>query len=400
MPRSRITSPARSTHHTTRSAGKLGRDDEPEPIRVARTDGLHVVAEDGKRYLDLTAGWCVGNLGWGKRELLDAIERFDGPHYVSPHLEYPPWDDLAAELCEVAPGRMQRAYRATGGSEAVDLALQAAMLATERKKFVALAESYHGNTLAGLAVSGEGPGNVLRGSKQLRGPYDEKALSKVETALKKKDVAAVILEPVSMNLGVEVPDPEFMHGLEQLCKEHGTLLIADEVATGFGRTGKMFASEHYDLQPDMVCLAKAITSGVAPMGALLMTKQVADDIEEDFTSYSTYGWHPLAVEVARANLAYWRKHGRALLRDVNARGDQLQARLEEMEFGGEAEVKVKGLAAAVHLDDKEYVETIADACRRRAVLLSPSDDVLQLFPPLTIDERTLDRALDVLEGCV
>lgn len=383
-----------------RVRGRLGGAASREPVRVARAEGLHLVDEAGKRYLDLTSGWCVGNLGWGRQELREAIARFDGPDYVFPHLEYAGWGKLAAELCDVAPGRMRVAFRATGGSEAVDLALQAAMLATGRRKFLTLEGSYHGNTLATLAIAGGAPKGVLLGARHLKPPFDEKALRRVEAALRKGDVAAVVMEPISMTLGVEIPEREFMHGLEQLCKERDVLLVADEVACGFGRTGRMFASERYGLEPDIVCMGKAITNGAAPMGAVCMTKRLADDVEEEMTAYSTYGWHPLSVAVARANLATWRKHGRALLREANARGDELQARLEEMTFQGGPEVRVKGLAAAVHLGDEAYAWRIGERCRKKGVLVSPSDCVLQIFPPLTIDARTLDAAMDTLASCV
>ena len=124
------------------------------------------------------------------------------------------------------------------------------------------------------------------------------------------------MEPISINLGVLIPDARFMPGLQRLCKKYGTLLIADEVATGFGRTAKLFACEHFDSQPDIMCVAKAITGGLGGMGATLMSAPVARSMEEEGSFYSTYGWHPRSVDLSIAALRYLIKHKDRLLRNA------------------------------------------------------------------------------------
>src|SRR4051812_30623352 len=176
---------------------------------------------------------------------------------------------------------------------------------------------------------------------RLAPPLDGKALHRLERMLAGREVAAFIMEPIAMNLGVLVPDSDFMRELVPLCHRYGTLVIADEVACGFGRTGKLFASEHFDLQPDLLCTAKALTSGVAPLSAVLATAEVARDAE-DLSFYATFGWMPLAVEAAIATLEYWKKHGDEILDNVAERSSQIRTRLS-VRLPDDAELHLMGL---------------------------------------------------------
>ena len=364
----------------------LGRSDEPDQVQIVRSDGSFVFDAHGRRYLDFVAGWCVGNLGWNPAELRERVRAFDGPDYVAPAHLYRPWGELATLLAEITPGQLTRAFRTVGGSESVELALQAAQSRTGRKKFVAIDGAYHGNTIAIRALA----------RHTIRPPLDEAALERVETALKKRDVAAFIMEPIICNLGALAPSPEFMRGLGALCRRYGTLFIADEVACGFGRTGKLFACEHYDLEPDILCMAKAITGGVAPLGATIMTDEVYDGLDDDFSFYSTFGWHPLAVEAAIANVRHWKRHARAILDNVNARGAELEAGLGDIDFGCAAEVRATGLAVGVEFESEEYASALEEACRDEGLLVSGEEDTVSLFPALTVDAETVAAALDLI----
>jgi 4-aminobutyrate aminotransferase-like enzyme len=359
----------------------VGRTAEAAELQVARAEGSFVFDTHGRKYLDFVMGWCVGNLGWNPPEVRERMRRFDGPEYVSPSSLYRPWGELAALLAEVTPGRLARSFRCTTGSEAVELAMQAAQSFTGRKKFLAIADAYHGNSIA------------IRGLQQhtVKPPLDARALERVESVLGKRDVAAFIMEPIVCNLGALVPTAEFMRGAAELCARFRTLFIADEVACGFGRSGKLFACEHYQLEPDILCMAKAITAGVAPLGATIMTEEVFDGLDDDFHFYATFGWHPVAVEAAIANIKYWKRHARALLANVVERGAQLEAGLRALELG---DVRVKGLIAAFEVDDAGAFE---DRCRARGLLVSGDDDTVTLCPALTVDEATVAEALDLLE---
>jgi 4-aminobutyrate aminotransferase-like enzyme len=382
----------------------IGRSSAPTDVWVARASGSTITDANGKRYIDFFMGWCVGNLGWGEPQIRARLARFRGPDYVAPGLQYAPWIECAERLVELAPGKLRTCYRATGGTEAVEIALQAAMIYTGRRKLVSIEGAYHGNSIAMRSIAGadtrKGYANLLSGCHTIKPPLDRTALPRVERALAGRDVAAFILEPVICNLGVLVPTQEFMEGLRKACTKYGTLLVFDEVACGFGRTGKLFATELFDVTPDLLCLATALTGGCAPMGATLMTTEVARGIADDFDFYSTYGWHPLGVEAAIATLSYWKRHQRALLRNVAERSDQFRERLSKMSWGEDAQVHVQGLAIAIELGDEERASRISDKCRRLGLLVSDDGDQLQLFPALTIDRETADKGLGILERCV
>lgn len=378
--------------------------DEPGELRIARTKGSFVFDVNGRRYIDFMMGWCVGNFGWGNAVLVKEAKTYRGPDYVYPGYAYPPWDELARLLISVAPPGLTKAFRATGGSEAVDLALQAAMIHTGRRGFVSLEESYHGNSIAALSVGDsahrEQIKNLLPHCYKIKPPLNERALRQVEARLKNRDVAAFILEPVSINLGVLIPEQRFMQGLQRLCKKYGTLIIADEVATGFGRTGKLFACEHFDLRPDIICMAKAITGGLGGMGATLMRGPIGRSMEEHGNFYSTYGWHPRSVDVSIAALCYLMKHKDRLLQNAALLSDYFAERLSQIEFKQPATVRVKGLAIAIDLEDDDYASELHKKSRRNGLLFShESGSTLLILPALNMERLVAARGLDILERC-
>jgi adenosylmethionine-8-amino-7-oxononanoate aminotransferase len=380
------------------SSSALARSEAAETLTVARARGSMLFDSRGKRYIDFLAGWCVGNLGWALPEIRDAMRRSRAPEYVYPYYAYKPWDELAERLAEAAPGNLRKVYRATGGTEAVDIALQIAMVSKGRKKFIALEDSYHGNSVGTVSIaareSREPFPNLLSGCMTVELPLDDRAAGKIETMLKNRDVAAFVMEPVCINLGVYVPETSFMERLRRLCTKYGTLLILDEVASGFGRTGKLFATEHYDIEPDILCLGKAITAGYAPMGATLTTEKVAKSIQGKAGFYSTYGWHPLSVDAALANLRYWRRHGKALFANIERIGALFSSRLAAMKV---KKVRIKGLAIGIELERETPADKVVAKCLKNGLLLASEGDSLTILPPLNIDEKTAAQGLDILQ---
>jgi len=184
-----------------------------------------------------------------------------------------------------------------------------------------------------------------------------------------------------------------MTGLVSLCHRHGTLVIMDEVCTGFGRCGRMYASELFGIEPDLMTLGKAIASGVAPIAATLATDEVAK-AELDF--YSTFGWHPVSVEAAIATQLYWRDHRDAVLANVAERSAELRGKLSTIEWPAEPELRIQGLAIAVDLGDDKLVAALEARCREAGLLLFAEEDSLVMFPPLTLDRETLQEAIDIL----
>ena len=379
----------------------FGRQSEPEEVIVGNSVDSYLIDSRGRKYIDFMMGWCVGNLGWGNTEIRAAAGKFDGPDYVHPNYLYRPWAQLAEILARITPGKLEVSYRTTGGTESVEGALQIAMAYTGRGKFVSIEDSYHGNSIAtmsiGAAQNRERFKNLLPNCHKVKPPLDRKALDKVETLLKKRDVAAFIMEPVICNLGALVPDREFVLGVRKLCTRYGTLFIADEVATGFGRTGKLFACEHFDLEPDILCVSKAITGGYGGLGAVITTAKIAGAIKGDFGLYSTYGWHPRAVAAALANLRYLRRHQNKLLRNTTQLGEYFLSRLARMTFKSKATIQGKGFAIGIKVEDEAYADAVGDACRRNGLLVSSEEVILMLFPALTITRQTSQRGLDIVE---
>ena len=382
---------------------RLAREEAPE-LRIARSKGSYIFDTRGKKYIDFLMGWCVGNLGWGNAVVHKAARSFDGPDYVYPHYDYPPWEELAALLLRAAPRSLACCFRATGGSEAVDLALQAALVHTGRRKFVSLEDCYHGNTLAGLSVGSrenrEKVANLLPGCIKVKPPLGDKALAATERALRGRDVAAFILEPVSMNLGVLLPEEGFFDELQRLCRRYGTLLIADEVACGFGRTGRMFACEHFGIQPDLMTLGKAISDGAGGMGAMLAAEKVARSMQKKGSFYSTFGWHPRSTAAAIATMKVMLRERKRLLGNVARMGEYFSMRLQAMRFARPATPRVLGLAIGIEFGDEKYVSKLGDQCRREGLLVSPEGKTLLLIPALDIDHATAKAGLDILERCV
>jgi adenosylmethionine-8-amino-7-oxononanoate aminotransferase len=364
----------------------IGRDAPPHDLQIVGADGSLLRDVRGRTIIDFLTGWCVGNLGWNRPEIRARLHRFSGPDYVDPGALYAPWVELARRLAEYTPGHLERCYRAVGGTEAVEIALQIARAFTGRDKVISIADDYHGNSIAVKGID-----------HRIKPPLDEAALPRLERALEHRQVAALIMEPIITNLACEIPTAEFMTGAAELCERYGTLLIADEVATGFGRTGTLFACELYDLEPDIMCMAKALTNGAAPIGATITTRAIAGEVEGELEIYSTYGWHPLACEAALEVLDIWRRDGEVLLAQVAERSEQVAERFAAMVLPEDTEVRIKGLAIGIELPEDTDADEIVGSCLERGLLISGEESELSLFPALTIDRATTDAALDILE---
>lgn len=384
----------------TKDKKYVGRDGSYIPLEFTRAKDSYIIDAKGNKIIDFLSGWNVGNVGWGVDEIRNEIKNFNGPEYVDPYSLYEPWVEIAELLAKITPGNLVKSFRATGGTEAVEIAMQAAMLHTKRVKFIAIKDAYHGHSIGTMSLI-KRPGFNYINSHPIKAPLNINTAREVEKLLSKKDVAAYISEPIIMNLGVEIPTQEYYDIVQEACKKYGTVFVIDEVATGFGRTGKLFASEYYNLKPDIMILGKGLTGGYGALGATIMTKELAKSFEVDFSFYSTFGWHPLNTAATIASIKYLLKNKSPILSNTNKMGKYFEERLLKMKFKYPAEVRVKGLAIAVKFKVGGYASEIVSKSLKNKLLMSTlSPFIFTIFPPLTIDKKTVNKGLDILESCL
>ncbi|MFN4010182.1 MAG: aspartate aminotransferase family protein [Pannonibacter sp.] len=401
------------------------------PRVIMKGEGVTVTDIDGRSVLDAVGGLWNVNLGYSSDPVKEAIARqlAELPYYsgfrgtsTGPSIE------LAYELAEFfAPEGMVRSFFTSGGSDSVESALRLARQywkikgEADRTKFLALKKGYHGTHFGGASVNGNA--NFRRNYEPLlpgcfhipapwtyRNPFDETDPAKLarlciraledEIAFQGGDtIAAFIMEPVLGAGGVIVPHESFMPMLREVLDRHGILLIADEVVTGFGRTGAWSGSRLWGVKPDMMTIAKAITSGYFPLGATLISQKVADVFEADRTSFGaighgyTYSGHPVGCAAGLAALAETKRLN--LAGNAAARGEELAAVLAELKarFDVVGDVRSKGLMAALELVsdraskkpvDKKVMAAVADGAYEAGIMIRVSGNNIILSPPLVI----------------
>lgn len=382
----------------------FGRGSEPMDLELERAKGSLIWDASGKKYIDFLGGSGVGCLGWGNSEVEMRMRSADIPTYVYPNFRYKRWGDLAEKLALITPKHLTTSFRTTGGSEAVEAAMQIAMMYTGRKKFLSIEDSYHGNTIGTISLGStdnqKNFSNLLPGCEKVDPPLDQNALDRIEDLLKNNEFAAFIMEPILCNLGVITPSSEFMSSLNKLCKSHGTLLVMDEAISGFGRTGKLFGTEHYDIQPDMMILDKAMSGGYAGIGALIVTDEIAKVVNNKVGLYSTFGWHPLGVEAAIAIVDILLQQTEDLFANVETISSLFAQELPKMEFREKPEIRIKGLAIGIDVKDQDYATQIMQQGVENGLLMNTEKSNLTFFPALNIERETVEEGLKLLQTII
>ena len=382
----------------------FGRGNPAMELEVVKAEGSFVYDATGKKYIDFLGGAGVGSLGWGNPKIEEAIRHGERPAYVYPNFYYKGWAELAELLAEITPGHLEKSFRMTGGSEAVEAALEMAMMYTGRKKILSVEGSYHGNTIGALSIGATSKQknfpNLLSGCEKIEPPLNEDRLEEVEKLLSTEEFSAVILEPIIINLGVVIPEKEFMEELDRLCKKFGTLLIMDEAITGFGRTGKMFASEHYNIEPDILCMAKAITAGHAGMGAVITTQEIASKVEGEIGLYSSYGWHPLSVDASIATINYLQENKESIFENIQQLSAFFKEELSEMNFGKKPEIRIKGLAIGIDLNDEDYASEVKEKALKEGLLMNTEGTSLLFLPNFLMQKKIAKEGLEILKKCL
>ena len=369
------------------------------PVALVRGKGTRVWDANGKEYLDFVAGIAVVSLGHSHPAVVRAIERQARKLiHVSNLYHIAPQSELARELCRHSFAN--RVFFCNSGAEANEAAIKLARrYGGERLggkyEVLSVHNSFHGRTLATLTATGQekvraGYDPLPPGFRQV--PFND--LRSMEEAIDERTTAAILVEPIQGEGGVVIPDKDYLQGLRELCDRKNILLIFDEVQVGMGRTGKLFAYEHYGVEPDIMTLAKALGGGL-PLGAMLAREEVARSFGPG-THASTFGGNPLACSVGLAVLKTLLQGG--VLKNCVKMGKFLFHGLQELQrrFPIIREVRGKGLIIGMELEREG--SKIVDDCLREGLLINcTAHKVLRFIPPLTIGKKDIEMGLAILE---
>ncbi len=397
--------------------------EQEEPVIVERAAGSELIDARGRRYIDgVSSLWC--NVHGHRHPRIDRALRGQldrMAHSTMLGLSHPPAIRLAQRLVELAPDGLTRVFYSDSGSTATEVALKMAFQYWQqrggedarRTRFVTLRGAYHGDTLGAVSVGGIDLFHSLYRPLLFDAVQAETGdAADMERALSEHagEVAAVIVEPLVQGAaGMRVHPHGYLRELRELCDRHGALLICDEVATGFGRTGRMFACEHEGVSPDFLCLAKGITGGYLPLAATLATERVYEGFlgeHEQLRTFfhgHTYSGNPLACTAALASLEVFERE--RTLERLEPKIELLERMLGEIErLPAVAEVRQRGFMCGIEL--AEYpVEwrmghQVTLEARRRGAIVRPLGDVVILMPPLAIPETQLARLLETVSASI
>ena len=385
---------------------------------VARGEGTDLIDIDGRRYIDgVSSLWC--NVHGHRHPRIDAAVRAQldqVAHSTMLGLSHPAAIRLARRLVDLTPPGLTRVFYSDSGSTATEIALKMAFQfwrqrggdERRRTRFISLRDAYHGDTIGSVSVGGidlfhEMYRPLLFDTLKAE-PGDPRDMARL-FGEHQGEIAAVIMEPLVQGAaGILVHPPGYLRAVGDLCHEHGALLICDEVATGFGRTGKMFACEHEGVAPDILCTAKGLTGGYLPLAATLATERIYEGFlgeYEDFRTFfhgHTYTGNPLACAAALATLEVFEEE--RTLERLAPKIELLETLLEPLAARPEvAEVRrcgtMIGIALAEYPPDLRMGHRVALEARRRGAIIRPLGDTVVLMPPLSISERDLRRLVTI-----
>jgi adenosylmethionine-8-amino-7-oxononanoate aminotransferase len=409
---------------------------QPPPLAIVRGQGVYLYTEDGRRILDGISSWWVNIHGHSHPKLNEALtaQARELEQVVFAGCTHRPAVELAERLLALLPPGLTRVFYSDDGSTAVEVALKLAWQywrnrgQPQRRTVITLHHAYHGDTVGAMSASEDSPFTeafrpLLFPVVRAHAPYCYRCpvgltrdrchidcLGDLEHRLREGGdaIAGVLLEPMLQAAGGMIVWPaEFLAGARRLCDQYGTLLIADEVLTGFGRTGRMFACEHAGVRPDLVCMSKGLTAGYLPMGATAATESIyeaflSEDRGKAFFHGHSYTANPLACAVALASLDLFRDG--AVLDRVQALERQLRAGLEPLRRLGD--VRVIGGVGIVELDSSAagYFDNVGPrlyaAFLERGLLLRPLGNVIYFMPPYVITEAEVEWALTLIAEVV
>jgi acetylornithine/succinyldiaminopimelate/putrescine aminotransferase len=375
--------------------------DEPMGLEISHAEGPFLYTKDGKRFVDFISGIAVSSLGHRHPKVIEAIHAQVDKHlHVMVYGEFvqQPQVEFAELLTSNLPNKLNQVYFVNSGTEANEGALKLAKKFTGRSKLIGFKNSYHGDTHGSLSVTGRDiyrdPYLPLLPNVHFLDFNSDEGLGTID-----KETAAVIMEPIQGEGGIIPARKKWLKNIRDRCDEVGALLIFDEIQSGFGRTGNLFAFEEYEVVPDILCLAKAMAGGM-PMGAFVASEELFQTFKYDppLNHVTTFGGHPVSCAAAYANLK------ELLSGNYLERAKEIERITKEKLHGqGIVEVRGKGAMLGLQLESWDLTQKVVEECFEKGILLGwtlHSNTLIRLAPPLIIEDELLMEVLDAIHSAI
>ena len=370
-------------------------------IEVERAEGSFFYTPEGKRYYDLISGVSVSNVGHANAEVVAAVQRqaADYMHVmVYGEMVERPQVEYARSIAELLPGQLDCVYFVNSGAEAVEVALKLVKRFTGRTELISMKRAYHGSTHGAMSMMGTPEGEEWKAEFRPLLP-DVKSISFNsfdDLSEITERTAGVLCEVVQGEAGVRLPNPEWLKALRERCTEVGALLIFDEIQTGMGRTGEMFACTKYGIQPDVVCLAKAFGGGM-PLGGVAANKQILDSFTNNpcLGHITTFGGHPVCCAAGLAALNYLKNNN--IIESVESKGALFENLIKN--HGKVLKIRRSGLLLAVELGKSEYLYRLMEIFKEEGIMSDwflYCDTAFRISPPLTISEAEIRECCEII----
>lgn len=369
----------------------------PRLFEIVKAEGVYLYGPKGERYVDLVSGFNVSNIGHRHPQVIAAIQQqLEKYLHVTVYGEFiqAPQVAFATELLKTLPSSFGSVYLTNSGAEAVEGSMKIAKKFTGRRQIIAARNAYHGSTQGALSLIGNPA--YHQAYAPLLPEIDFIEFNNISSlVLISEQTAAVIVEAIQGEAGVQVPTVEFMQALRRKCDETGAILIFDEIQTGFGRTGKMFAFEHFEIVPDVLMLAKGIGGGM-PLGAFVARKEIMDVIKDNpmLGHITTFGGHPVSCAAALASLRVIQNE--KLLETVDAKAALFRKELDHPKI---KEIRGKGLMMCLQLETFDQVYQVSTFCAEKGVMIDwylHCETALRVAPPLTISDDEIKHACGII----
>ncbi len=377
----------------------------PLVVEVGRAEGSFLYTPEGKRYYDLVAGVSVSNVGHANPAVVRAVQEQAARYMhvmVYGELVETPQVEYAARIASLLPDPLESVYFVNSGAEAVEGALKLAKRYTGRTELISMRRAYHGSTHGAMSVMGTPEGEEWKGAFRPLLPdvqaiefNDFDALASIT-----ERTACVLTEPVQGEAGVRPPQPGYLEALRRRCDEVGALLVFDEIQTGLGRTGELFAMQKYGVSPDIVCLAKAFGGGM-PLGAFVSRHEIMDTLQSNpvLGHITTFGGHPVCCAAGLAALNYLLDHH--VVEQVEAKGALYERLLED--HPAVREIRRSGLLLAVELGSSERLYRIMELFKEAGIMSDWflfCDTAFRISPPLTVSEEEVRDSARLIRECL